>query len=44
MPLHRSLVDKIEDFFEYFWANDRLRTLKASADAKILNELQDSFV
>lgn len=43
-PLEKDIVDKVEDFFEFYWANDRMRTLKSHADKRILDELQDTFV
>ena len=44
LPIEKTLNEKIEDFFEFYWNNDRLRTLKTEADVKIINELQDTFV
>lgn len=44
MPLKKSLVEDIEEFFVYYWTTDRLRTLKSSNDVKILNELNDTYV
>lgn len=38
------MVAKIEDFFDYFWANDRMRALKSPQDVKITDELQDTFM
>jgi hypothetical protein len=42
-PLGKSMVAKIEDFFDYYWAHDRLRALKSPADVRITDELQDTF-
>lgn len=39
LPIAKDLSLKIEDFFDYYWLNDRLRTLKTEADIKIINEL-----
>jgi hypothetical protein len=39
VPLNKDLVTKVEDFFEYYWANDRMRTLKSDSDVRILDEL-----
>ena len=44
IPLDKKLRIKIEDFFEYYWSKDRMRTLKSTADKKIIDELQDTFV
>jgi len=44
VPLRKDLVTSIEDFFDFYWANDRMRTLKSEADQRITNELQDTFV
>ena len=43
-PLDKDIRDKVEDFFEFYWANDRMRTLKSNADIRILDELQDTFI
>jgi hypothetical protein len=43
-PIDKKLQIKIEDFFEYYWAKDRMRTLKSTRDKKIIDELQDTFV
>jgi len=43
-PLAKDLVASIEDFFDFYWSNDRMRTLKSEADQRITSELQDSFV
>jgi len=40
----KDLVTSIEDFFDFYWANDRMRTLKSNSDQRIVNELQDTFV
>ena len=39
MPLNKAIVNRIEDFFEFYWINDRLRAFKGTIDSKILNEL-----
>jgi hypothetical protein len=31
-PLAKDLVASIEDFFDFYWSNDRMRTLKSEAD------------
>lgn len=43
-PMPKDIRDRIEDFFEFYWNNDRLRAFKGSVDRKLLNELQDTFV
>jgi hypothetical protein len=35
VPIKRGLQDKIEDFFQYYWAKDRMRALKSERDKKI---------
>jgi hypothetical protein len=44
LPIAKDLSLKVEEFFDFYWKNDRLRTLKTEADIKIINELQDTFV
>ena len=44
MPIKKDIRIQIEDFFDYYWQNDRSRTLKCTEDKKILDELQDTFV
>ena len=43
-PLQKDLVARIEDFFEFYWVNDRMRTLKSEADKRITSEIYDTFV
>ena len=43
-PLNKTMVTTIEDFFDFYWKNDRLRALKSPADVKITDELQDTFM
>lgn len=38
-PLQKDLVARIEDFFEFYWVNDRMRTLKSEADKQITSEI-----
>jgi hypothetical protein len=38
-PLAKDLVASIEDFFEFYWEHDRMRTLKSEADQRITSEL-----
>ena len=41
-PLNRELITKIEDFFEYYWENNRLSALKNSSDVRFMDELPAS--
>ena len=39
VPIRKDIQIQIEDFFDYYWKNDRSRTLKCKEDKKILDEL-----
>ena len=38
-PLDKDLVTKIEDFFEYYWSNNRLSAFQSSDDVRFMDEL-----
>jgi len=38
-PLKKSLVQKIEDHFEYYWANNKQAAFKTVEDQRFMNEL-----
>ena len=41
-PLQRELVREIEDFFEYYWQNDRHAALRSKEEKHILKQLPQS--
>ena len=38
-PLKKDLITKIEDFFDYYWENNRLTALSCSSDIRFMDEL-----
>ena len=38
-PLKKTLIQKIEDHFEYYWNNDKLAAFKTQEDIRFLDEL-----
>lgn len=38
-PLNKELITKIEDFFDYFWDNNRLSALSGETDLRFMDEL-----
>lgn len=40
-PLGKDLITKIEDFFEYFWAKNRLSCIDAEIGSRFIEELPD---
>jgi hypothetical protein len=43
-PIKRTLTIQIEDFFLYYWNNDRTICFKQPSDKKIVDEIQDTFM
>ena len=41
-PLNKSLITKIENFFEYYWNNNKLAALQTDADNRFMDELPSS--
>ena len=41
-PLNKELITKIEDFFNYYWENNRLSALSSEADIRFMDELPHS--
>jgi hypothetical protein len=41
-PLNKSLITKIENFFEYYWNNNKLAALQTDADNRFMDELPAS--
>lgn len=39
LPLKRSLIEEIEDYFDFYWANDRLAFISYDVGESILAEL-----
>jgi len=38
-PLNKELITKIEDFFDYYWENNRLSAIRTEADMRFMDEL-----
>lgn len=38
-PLKKELITKIEDFFDYYWDNNKLSALNSEADNRFMDEL-----
>lgn len=38
-PLGKELVTKIEDFFDFYWKNNRLSAMSSEADMRFMDEL-----
>ena len=38
-PLSKGLITKVEDFFEYYWENNRLSAINSSAGERFMSEL-----
>ena len=41
-PLNKELITKIEDFFNYYWENNRLSAMSSEADTRFMDELPHS--
>ena len=41
-PLNKELITKIEDFFNYYWENNRLSALSNAGDLRFMEELPHS--
>lgn len=39
LPLRGNVMKELEDYFQYYWANDRMAFISNEADQKILDEL-----
>lgn len=44
LPMSRDIITRIEDFFDYYWANDMLRALKTEQDEMFISQLPDQVV
>ena len=44
MPLSKSLIDKIQLFFEYYWKHSPLLAFKSETDERFMSELPDVTV
>jgi len=42
-PLNKELLTDIEDFFEYYWANNKFSALSNNEDRRFLSELPNSL-
>lgn len=40
-PLNKDLITKIEDFFEYYWMNNKLAALSSEEDIRLMDELPE---
>jgi hypothetical protein len=40
-PLNKELITKIEDFFEYYWMNNKLAALANEEDIRLMDELPE---
>ena len=38
-PLDKNLVNQIEDFFDYYWSNNRLSCFSTNEDIRFMDEL-----
>jgi len=38
-PLNKTLITKIENFFEYYWNNNKLGALTSESDTRFMDEL-----
>jgi potassium voltage-gated channel Eag-related subfamily H protein 8 len=38
-PLNKTLIHKIENFFEHYWNNNKLGALQTDSDIRFMNEL-----
>ena len=38
-PLNKELITKIEDFFDYYWSNNRLAAMSNEQDIRFMDEL-----
>lgn len=38
-PINKELIGKIEDFFDYYWNNNRLAAMKTETDLRFMSEL-----
>ena len=38
-PLNKTLITKIENFFEYYWNNNKLGALQTESDNRFMDEL-----
>lgn len=42
-PLQKELITQIEDFFTYYWENNRLEAFASESDARFYSELPDGM-
>lgn len=42
-PLSKEIISRIEDFFEYYWTNNRLVAMQSEIDLRFLSELPDTI-
>ena len=42
-PLNKELITKIEDFFTYYWDNNRMQVLSSESDLRFISELPPSM-
>ena len=38
-PINKDLINRIEDFFEYYWFNNRMSAVKTENDKRFMSEL-----
>ena len=38
-PLDKELISKIEDYFNYYWSNNRLRVINSESGQRFMSEL-----
>jgi len=43
VPIKKELITKIEDFFNYYWENNRLQAISSDNDLRFMNELPHSM-
>ena len=43
-PLNKELITKIEDFFDFYWANNPLLAMKSEKDLRFISELPEVTV
>jgi hypothetical protein len=42
-PLKRSHILELENFFEFYWANDKLSSLQKESDLRFFDELPENI-
>lgn len=42
-PLSKEIISRIEDFFEYYWTNNRLVAMQSEIDLRFISELPESI-